>query len=118
MVNQYYVIRRAVSEQDVLEMPEHQLDRTEFRESWEEYFIAKNQKDPRTWTQATICLAKLQDLAGSQDEQACAQSIRNSFIDVSEKRAAGMYQELVTDARAHPKNSGQAESVRLEVFTQ
>jgi len=99
-------------------MPEHQLDRMEFWESWEEYFIAKNQKDPRTWTQATICLAKLQDLAGSQDEQACAQSIRNSFIDVSEKRAAGMYQELVADAKAHPKDSRRAESVRPEMFTQ
>jgi hypothetical protein len=99
-------------------MPEHQLDRTEFWESWEEYFIAKNQKDPRTWTQATICLAKLQDLAGSQDEQACAESIRNSFIDVSEERAAGMYQELVADAKAHSKNSKGAESVKLEIFTQ
>jgi hypothetical protein len=99
-------------------MPKHQLDRTEFWESWEEYFIAKNQKDPRTWTQAVICLAKLQDLAGSQDGQACAQSIRNSFIDVSEKRAAGMYQELVADAQAHSKNSRRGESVRFAVFTQ
>jgi hypothetical protein len=118
MVNQYCVVHRDVSEQEVLEMPEHQLDRTEFWESWEEYFIAKNQKDPRTSNQATICLGKLQELAGSQDEQACAQSIRNSFIDVSEKRAAGMYQELVADAKAHSKNSRQAESVRLGVFTQ
>jgi|SRR6516225_3010678 len=99
-------------------MPEHQLDRTEFWESWEEYFIAKNQKDPRTWTQAVICLAKLQDLAGSQDGQACAQSIRNSFIDVSEKRAAGMYQELVADAQGHSKNSRRDESLRSAVFTQ
>jgi hypothetical protein len=99
-------------------MPKYKLDRTEFWESWEEYFIAKNQKDPRTWTQAMICLAKLQDLAGSQDEQACAQSIRNSFIDVSEKRAAGMYQELVADAKAHSKNSSRDESLRLDVFTQ
>ena len=52
MVNQYCVVHRDVSEQEVLEMPEHQLDRTEFWESWEEYFIAKNQKDPRTSTQA------------------------------------------------------------------
>jgi hypothetical protein len=99
-------------------MSEHELDRTEFWESWEEYFIAKNQKDPRTRTQATICLAKLQDLAGSQDEQACAQSIRNSFIDVSEKRAVGMYQELLADAKAHSKHSRRDESARLDVFTQ
>jgi hypothetical protein len=86
-------------------MSEYELDRTEFWESWEKYFIAKNHKDPRTWTQATICLAKLQSSAGSQDEQACARSIRLSFIDISEKRAARMYQELVANAKSHPKNS-------------
>jgi len=99
-------------------MSEHQLDRTEFWESWEVYFIAKNQKDPRMWTQATICLAKLQNLAGSHDERACAQSICNSFIDVSEKRAVGMYQELVADAKAHSRNSKRGAAQNFEVFTQ
>jgi len=114
MANEYYV--ESCVSKEVLEMPEHELDRTEFWESWEKYFIAKNQKDPRGWTQATICLANLQDLAGSQDEQACAQSIRNSFIDVSEKRAARMYQELVANAKAHSRNSKRNETLRFDVF--
>ena len=70
------------------------------------------------WTQATICLAKLQNLAGSHDKRACAQSICNSFIDVSEKRAVGMYQELVADAKAHSRNSKRGGVQNFELFTQ
>jgi hypothetical protein len=51
---------------------------------------------------ATICLGKLQGLAGSSNEAACAQSIRNSFVDVSAPRSIEMYEELFADAK-HPR---------------
>jgi hypothetical protein len=96
-------------------MPSQNHDATDFWLSWEEYFTAKSRKDPRTCTQAKICLDKLRELTGSRDEAACAQGLQKSFLDVSAQRAAEMYQQLVADAKAPAKDSTK-EALRFDTF--
>jgi hypothetical protein len=98
-------------------MPPQNQEIAEFWHRWEEYFTAKGRKDPRIWAQAAICLGKLQELAGSHDEAACAQSIQECFFDVSAQRAKEMYQELVAHAKGPPRDSVKKEEfLRFNTF--